>query len=919
MTEQRQARGNTLIMVLAIVGFVLLAIAFFAINYHQTIGTQIEAQTAIDAAALQAAKDIGRIVINGNFGKVALVDDVPPDGNYALRNVLGINTILATIRLDLIIAHKLGNTTMIYAGQQLLANAAADSDTLTSTINGAVAGTATAYDKGGNTIDVLGDALAAYNNNGRRIANTNKSLVSKSMKVIVGQLPSGIGRTNVPTPIPATDDTTTQDTTYASNGFYKPYVAISVPGSSSTTVTFVASGAAPSLVSNSSFTTLTAGVAPAVVQVTADELVSSLAPNGQKGQMQSTVHVAATAQCGGQRFTTPSGGLYIAYPDGFPPSTSVDLTSVASFMNDSQLPDGSSASTASPFTGWSGQSDATYSVNSGGGNLTSAAFLGRQGDDPSVALSIMTFNWLFSLGLRPNIDAVVNALNTPLQTFGNSGKSGDTKTISADFDLTRMLASHSAHSFTTTSIPYLETKDPITGIDRRHIADNHRPDDNVRLLDGVMHELDPIGFLTTAPILRLNSNGQIESDAPIRIKEQIIHDNNLAGAAHASAVAVISAHAQKVNDLLHRLLLEADSSFNFKKASLAELRHEIDTAGSKSEELAEVRDQFDKELLILDRAQIVCRNSVKIAGITEWALNNYTRLSGPDCRVILPEKVSSLTGLMLQHLTKAPTTHDIICGGAMPTGQDSGSDWITVPFQYVAGRTADIIANHRPDNSALMPPAMAQSAIPTPQRYQFYFTLNGDAQTPDTTGSGTVLLSLAPFGTNNPPGPLNGQVVYQNTDAIDLPQEHFYVLLFGGGVTDQPNFVHLQWQAIGWNNDGNFSTSTAYYNAASKLSTVGAPSAVTPVVEFWLRCPVAHCTGPVYKIAHVTPGWYSWGTTPTGNDHIFNLTGWDDHSPTGANAWAAQHTVSQEVADAMNAQLQEVLSGGCQIVPGFST
>lgn len=116
--KSRQS-GNTLILMLVLIGFVVLAIALFTVNYTQLMLSNKEAKTAIDAAALQAALDLSRVVIthekdNTYFGNVALVDDLYTDDKGNLdstkRPVLGINTIMATIRLDALIANELKNT-----------------------------------------------------------------------------------------------------------------------------------------------------------------------------------------------------------------------------------------------------------------------------------------------------------------------------------------------------------------------------------------------------------------------------------------------------------------------------------------------------------------------------------------------------------------------------------------------------------------------------------------------------------------------------------------------------------------------------------------------------------------------------------------------------------------------------------------
>jgi len=208
MKRAKEQKGNTLALVVVCIGVIAVLVAFFALNYGQFLGTHKRAQTAIDAAALQAARDIGRVVIsNGRFGRVALCDDVPPGGDLNARPVWGLNTLLGTARLDLLIANRLGNTTMIYLARQDLDAAQAAGRDLADTIlvachqPAAYGGTVQACkDKNGDVVQILANAEQAYQENSRRLGKGE--MVADSMKISVGQLVGGTAETNIPVPEP---------------------------------------------------------------------------------------------------------------------------------------------------------------------------------------------------------------------------------------------------------------------------------------------------------------------------------------------------------------------------------------------------------------------------------------------------------------------------------------------------------------------------------------------------------------------------------------------------------------------------------------------------------------------------------------------------------------------------------------------
>src|SRR5262249_20763229 len=115
----RCQKGNMLVLTLGITAGLMIALVFFALNYTRFMGSHNEQRTCIEAASLAAARDLSRVVINDrHFGFVGLSDNPPASGtqmiapdNYYMQ-VESINTIVGTIRMDMIIADQLNDPTM---------------------------------------------------------------------------------------------------------------------------------------------------------------------------------------------------------------------------------------------------------------------------------------------------------------------------------------------------------------------------------------------------------------------------------------------------------------------------------------------------------------------------------------------------------------------------------------------------------------------------------------------------------------------------------------------------------------------------------------------------------------------------------------------------------------------------------------
>src|SRR5579883_949851 len=116
--RHRSSRGSLLLLLICLVPLVALVFVF-AVKCVAVVIAHERHVAAAQAAALTAAKDLSRIVIDDPyFGYISLADQ-PPIGNGTLAEdgeplpVTGINTIIGTARLDYIIANAIGDDDLI--------------------------------------------------------------------------------------------------------------------------------------------------------------------------------------------------------------------------------------------------------------------------------------------------------------------------------------------------------------------------------------------------------------------------------------------------------------------------------------------------------------------------------------------------------------------------------------------------------------------------------------------------------------------------------------------------------------------------------------------------------------------------------------------------------------------------------------
>lgn len=193
LSKERARRGNTLAMI-AVVTIVLIGVILFVLLYVSMMRSGTEHRTAIESAALAAAKDISRIAIDTpEFGWVSLSTEAPtgtdtkaPDNWF--QQVKSVNELMATARLDMIIAAELGDPFMHNLALADFNNVIRVKNALTTQINNAIASGGSARDSKGATITPYLSAERIY------LANQAKgsTYVPNSLRLSLGGIEGGI-------------------------------------------------------------------------------------------------------------------------------------------------------------------------------------------------------------------------------------------------------------------------------------------------------------------------------------------------------------------------------------------------------------------------------------------------------------------------------------------------------------------------------------------------------------------------------------------------------------------------------------------------------------------------------------------------------------------------------------------------------
>jgi hypothetical protein len=404
---KRRSRGASLVLVIAVFGFAALMIMFFGLKYTGFLGSYHEQKSAIEAAALVAAKDLSAVVIDDpNFGLVGL-SDFSPIGTATIAtdgyctSVTGINTLLGTIRLDLIIADYLEDPVMSALVQTDYNNALITQKNLVTALTNSITLTGTAQDKDGNLLTPYQDAVNTYNaNKVHLVAGQSANLLPGSLKLTLGFI-DGLGtRTMIPQP-PSVGVVNLDQQAQGC------YLATQEIDYKSTPFVFAALGLNATLVDGRAFQATMSNLpfaTPSVIKVDADE---SYSDNNE----QHIIHAMAASLAGTVVDQRPNPGSFtITFPYGAPP----EITQPGDLINNPQVQTDPTDIMQTPLVGDYPQ---TLLSNYSMPFLVTADPAHPQFED---VFSVAFYDWIRAGGTSVNVQSLISMLSTPFN-FGAGG------------------------------------------------------------------------------------------------------------------------------------------------------------------------------------------------------------------------------------------------------------------------------------------------------------------------------------------------------------------------------------------------------------------------------------------------------------------------------------------------------------------
>jgi hypothetical protein len=117
-TRSQSQVGSMLVLVVCIICILLVPLLIVSTQMSLLVTKQSSVRNLIDAACLIAAKDMARVVINDPYFGYISLSNYPPVGKHTLAAdgeplpVIGINTLIGTVRQNLLIAQQLNNDDM---------------------------------------------------------------------------------------------------------------------------------------------------------------------------------------------------------------------------------------------------------------------------------------------------------------------------------------------------------------------------------------------------------------------------------------------------------------------------------------------------------------------------------------------------------------------------------------------------------------------------------------------------------------------------------------------------------------------------------------------------------------------------------------------------------------------------------------
>lgn len=808
---KRTHTGSTLIYGLAAFLAVALIFGFITLNYQQLFGYHKQAQNAVDAAAIAVAKDVQKVtILDPRLGRIGVVDQYGTAG-LEQRPILSINTVLATARLDALVAQQLNNTTIMAAATQDLQNAKAAARNLANAVNNYIRG-GTAQDADGRTINggsLLAVAANAYNVNNRRSSRGFKDLTPADFTIEVGDLRSALGTqgvTNTPCPNPEGMDGMGGNQAYFARvnnvRYYRAKVDIPSPAGSimlsnlAEQVRLVDKGLFEGLAAN-------AGVIPSVIKLSAREQATAVAPDKSGTVPSGFVNSVACAQMGGPRLVATSGVLRIEFPQGMPPVGAPApfnnaVVTPATIMNASQVTSIGQNGNAAPWSGNGGYFTATGGAFPGSGTITRSNYMGRNADNPSVSLSLFVYDWLRNEGIKPNVDSVVRALrnldmrsaplgqNVAILPSG-SGVPGSREMMNS-FLIPPAYAQRppvgDPNNVYGAIFKLVDANQAMTpGQDDRSLV-NYNAGTSQRYVDqaytfrmqaSVPQQLAWAAQSSTlATGMDKNGNATTVDGNPVSdlydLETELLETKRISNETDLAAQRVLTKYRP--------LLAAAQDRLRLAQAALTRALQNANNDTSDPQVVAAQQEVdaaqalVNKYQAVVDRATNAANNGKMGVRVVDTIVNNLLSVTAMGTKKNKPGDFMLARSIPFFSPKTAAGDAAIEGTDPVPTGQVSNArgskNWVDNGMYIVGGTVPPNINIAMSDVSGILQPVYAQSVVPSSQTRNFRMIVRGDS----TAGDGMILVSVAnngPNATTNPQSILRGQLNYQALNVYTEP------------------------------------------------------------------------------------------------------------------------------------------------------
>lgn len=403
---QRRRGGN--ILVFGLVAAVPLLMLFITLLRMQLLGTVAQrSQTAAEAASLAAAADLSRIVVNDPYYGFVALSDYGPYGKCTLAAdgeplpVLGINGIMATARLQTLLADQLNNDELRRLAQEDVRAAKSSAKLLGDALNASLqpGSRCQARDLDGNVVKPLEHAFQIYSTSLKDGAGIAKEQISQ-FRLTLGWLKDG-SDSSTKSPLP--ENLAAVPAKARVKGNYRAFMDIPACGES---FYFAGLSSQPSLARTDQFMNADGKRFCSIVKVDADILLAGTRYSNPTDAPQ-CLHKSACAQPSCLPDIGTPGVLAISFKHGMVPG----ISSIQKILDNEQL-----------------NNNKVDILTADGGDfptdLQSKLISAPQID--SVKTVSQTFamgfhDWLRTAHNKPRLDSVIDAVSEPFMESTRAG------------------------------------------------------------------------------------------------------------------------------------------------------------------------------------------------------------------------------------------------------------------------------------------------------------------------------------------------------------------------------------------------------------------------------------------------------------------------------------------------------------------